>query len=188
VRLTQPNGVVKEWTAPGISADTLARGERRQMDCVDCHNRPSHIFASSAERAVDQALANGVIDRSLPFVRREAVQALKGEYPDQPTAFEGIKTRLEAFYKANHPEVPASRRPALDRAIDIVQRLYGRNVFPSMKVTWGVYPNNVGHTDFPGCFRCHDDEHKAKDGSSISQDCELCHTQEELPAPGAAAN
>ena len=187
VRLTEPNGVVKEWVADGVSAEALAKGERRSMDCVDCHNRPSHIFAPSAERAVDEALARGVIDRSLPFIRREAVRGLKERYPDRDAAVAGIKRGLEDFYRAHDAGVTTAKRAELNRAIEVVQRLYGRNVFPSMNVSWGTYANNVGHMNFPGCFRCHDDSHKAKDGSTISQDCELCHKQEEVPAPEVRA-
>jgi len=188
VRLTQPNGRVKEWVADGVSADALARGERRLMDCVDCHNRPSHTFAASAEKAVDQALAVGVIDSSLPFVRREAVRVLKGTYPTREAALAAIGNSLQAFYRENYADVAQSKRQAVDRAIEIVRTLYGRNVFPSMKVTWGTYFNNIGHNDFPGCFRCHDEAHKAKDGSTISQDCEMCHRQEELPPGSQASN
>ena len=187
VRLTRPDGSVKEWVAEGVSPDTLAKGERRVMDCVDCHNRPSHIFASSAQRAVDQALARGVVDRSLPFIRREAVRVLKAAYPSQDAAYAGIKRDLQAFYRPGNPEAAGAKAAAVDRAVEILQRLYGRNVFPTMKVSWGSYPNNIGHMDFPGCFRCHDDSHKAKDGSTITQDCELCHKQEELPAPDVQA-
>jgi hypothetical protein len=183
VRLTQPNGVVKEWMADGVSTDALAKGERRTMDCVDCHNRPSHTFAPSAERAIDEALARGVIDRSLPFIRREAVRMLKEDYANQDAAFAGIKRGLEEFYRTNDPSVVTAKRSQLARAIQVAQRLFARNVFPSMNVKWGTYANNVGHMNFPGCFRCHDESHKAKDGSTISQDCELCHKQEEVPAP-----
>ena len=189
VRLTRSDGSVKESVAEGVSADTLAKGERRVLDCVDCHNRPSHTFASSAERAVDQALTRGVIDRSLPFIRREGVRVLKAAYPSQDAAFAGIKRDLQAFYRPGNPEAAGAKTAAVDRAVEILQRLYGRNVFPAMKVSWGSYPNNLGHMDFPGCFRCHDDAHKAKDGSTIAQDCEVCHTQEELPpAPERASN
>ena len=187
VRLTQPNGVVKEWMADGVSTDALAKGERRTMDCVDCHNRPSHTFAPSAERAIDEALARGVIDRNLPFIRREAVRVLKEDYANQDAAFAGIKRGLEEFYRTNDPSVVTAKRSQLARAIQVAQRLYARNVFPSMNVKWGTYANNVGHMNFPGCFRCHDESHKAKDGSTISQDCELCHKQEEVPAPDVAA-
>ena len=187
VRLTRPDGTVKEWIADGVSSDALGAGERRVMDCVDCHNRPSHTFAASAERAVDQAIARGEIDRSLPFVRREAVRVLKTSYPTQDAAFASVQRSLLAFYQGQELGVLPARRAEVDRAVQAVQRLYGRNVFPEMKVSWGAYANNLGHMDFPGCFRCHDDTHKASDGSTIAQDCEMCHTQEELPVPAPQA-
>jgi hypothetical protein len=186
VRLTMPDGKVKEWVADGVSADTLARGERRRMDCMDCHNRPSHQFLASAERAVDLAIARGEVDRSLPFIRREGVRLLKASYPDQPAALAAIRSEVEKFYQGQG-DVLATKKAAVDRSVDALQRLYGRSVFPSMKVTWGTYPSNLGHNDFPGCFRCHDDGHKAKDGTTISQDCEMCHKLLDIPASEAQA-
>jgi NapC/NirT cytochrome c family, N-terminal region len=187
VRLTTPDGKVKEWVAPGVSADSLARGERRRMDCMDCHNRPSHQFLASAERAVDLAIALGEVDRSLPFIRREGVRLLKESYPDQPAALAAIRTGVEQFYRSGQGDVLTAKKAAVDRSIDALQRLYSRSVFPSMKVTWGRYPSNLGHNDFPGCFRCHDDGHKAQDGSTISQDCEMCHKMLDIPASEAQA-
>jgi nitrate/TMAO reductase-like tetraheme cytochrome c subunit len=184
VRLTS-GGVVKEWTAEGVTPEMLARGERRVMDCVDCHNRPAHTFSPTVERAVDRAISVGVIDRSLPFVRREAVRVLKQEYQSQEAARRALGEELTKFYRDLDPQAFESRSAAVARSIEAVRELYDRNVFPSMKVTWGTYTNNVGHTDFPGCFRCHDESHTAKDGTTISQDCEMCHTQEEIPAPAA---
>jgi hypothetical protein len=136
---------------------------------------------------VDQALSRGEIDRSLPFVRREAVRVLKSSYASQDAAFAGVQRDLLQFYRVNAPAVLSARRAQVDGAIRAVQRLYGRNVFPAMKVSWGTYANNLGHMDFPGCFRCHDETHTSQDGSTIAQDCELCHTQEELPPPTARA-
>jgi len=177
VRLTDANGRVKEWTAPDVTPAALAKGEHRQMDCMDCHNRPSHQFAATAERAVDQAIANGELERTLPFIRREAVRVVKQTYPTQDAAFAGIASSLTTFYSTSNAPTPPDPH-SVTRAIAAVQRVYGRNVFPTMKVTWGTYANNLGHLDFPGCFRCHDDNHKAKDGTTISQDCELCHKME----------
>ena len=108
-------------------------------------------------------------------MRREALAALKVNYPDQVSAQQEIASRLVSFYKANGADIYAARKADVDKAVEITQRIYGRNVFPSMQVTWGSYPNNIGHMDSPGCFRCHDDNHKAKDGRVIKQDCELCH-------------
>ena len=155
-------------------------GQVRKLDCIDCHNRPSHTFAFSAERAVDEAITAGGFDVKVPFIRREAVKVLKAAYPTKDAAMAGIQTGLEQYYRANHADAPAD---AVARAVATSKRLFERNVFPTMKVSWGSYANNVGHSDpgpspFPGCYRCHDENHKAKSGKAISQDCSLCHTIE----------
>jgi hypothetical protein len=174
VRFTDRQGVVREYKAAGVTDAQLAAGVRRRMDCVDCHNRPAHTFYATPERAVDAALAQGQIPRELMFVRREAVAAVGAKYGDEAAARTGIATRLEKFY-TSQPNVDAR---LVARAVAAAQDVWSRNVFPAMKVTWGTYPNFLGHVDAPGCFRCHDDEHKAADGKAISQDCELCHTIE----------
>ena len=169
VKFTDRNGVVKEYTIDGVTQEQLAQGERRTMDCMDCHNRPAHTFEPSPERAVDNAIAAGHLPRSLPFARREAVAAVKDDYASHDDARRGIDARLRKAYASHGSD------PALSPMITAVQEIYGRNVFPAMKVTWGTYPNHIGHTFFNGCFRCHDDNHKSKDGSTIKQDCESCH-------------
>jgi hypothetical protein len=178
VRLTDRQGNVREFRAPDVSDEAIAQGERRLMDCMDCHNRPSHPFNPSPERAVDGAIGIGEISRELPFIRREAVAALNDKYESREAAERGIADRLRAFYQKNYPNVLKERGPLVDRAVLVSQVLYRRNVFPRMNVTWGSYPNNIGHMDAPGCFRCHDDNHKSKDGAVIRQECELCHTIE----------
>ena len=175
VRFRDPDGTVREFVAPGADVEALRATTLRRMDCMDCHNRPAHTFVPSPERAVDQALAIGRLDRSLPFLRRELVTALEGGYPDESAAREAIGRALGEFYRVEYPDVAAGQQPAIARAVDVGVTLYGQNVFPDMKVSWGTYPNELGHTDFPGCFRCHDDEHQAADGSMIRQDCEICH-------------
>ena len=169
-------GRTKEYFADGVDKAAVSRGVRRVMDCMDCHNRPAHTFAPSAERAVDEAIAVGEIAPTLPFIKREVVSALKSDHADRQAAAEAIGNRLRGFYGANYPDQLSARRADFDRAIAAAQRIYARNVFPSMSVGWGTYPNNLGHVAFPGCFRCHDESHKASDGSTIGQDCELCHS------------
>jgi len=169
VKFTDGNGKVKEYAADGVTKEQLAQGERRSMDCMDCHNRPAHTFDPSPERAVDVAIANGSLPRTLPFARREAVAALKDEYASGDEAQRGIDARLRKAFASHASD------PALARTVSAVQDIYARNVFPAMKVKWATYPNNIGHTFFNGCFRCHDDNHKASDGSVIKQDCESCH-------------
>jgi hypothetical protein len=176
VRLRDRFGNVKEYYAEGVDRNRIAAGERRLMDCMDCHNRPSHPFAVSAERAVDGAMALGEISPTLPFAKREAVAALKEVYPDQQVALDAIAERLRTFYREQYRDIYDGRRPEVERGVRAAQALYRRNVFPAMKVGWGTYPNNIGHIAFPGCFRCHDDNHKAADGSVIRQECDLCHS------------
>jgi len=175
VRLTDRNGNVREYQVDGVTPEELARGERRVMDCVDCHNRPSHPFDASASRAVDRAITLGEIPIGLPSIKREAVAALEAEYPSRAAAADAIAARLRAFYREQHNAVYMGQRQEVERAVTVTQRLYQRNVFPAMNVTFGTYPNNIGHMDFPGCFRCHDDSHRSKDGLTIGQDCETCH-------------
>jgi hypothetical protein len=178
VKFTDRFGKEKIYRVEGVTQEELDKGERRTMDCVDCHNRPSHPFSPSAERAVDSAISSNEISRELPFVKREGVAALKTEYSSQQAAFDAIATKIRAFYRSTYPDLYAQKRQEVERAVNALQGLYRRNVFPSMKVGWGTYPNNIGHMDFPGCFRCHDDSHQASDGSVIKQDCESCHTVE----------
>jgi hypothetical protein len=168
VKFTDRNGKVKEYAVDGAKPEQL-QGERRSMDCMDCHNRPAHTLEPSPERAVDNAIAAGHLPRTLPFARREAVAALKDEYPSGDEAQRGIDARLRKAFATHASDA------ALAPTILAVQDIYARNIFPAMKVKWATYPNNIGHTFFNGCFRCHDDNHKASDGSVIKQDCETCH-------------
>ena len=174
VRLTDRDGRVREYVVEGTTEAALAGGTRRRMDCMDCHNRPAHTFYATPERAVDAAIAQGRIPRELAFARREAVTAVSAVYADRTAALDGMARRLQEFYAGR----TGTDARLVARAVVATQDVWSRNVFPAMKVTWGTYPNYLGHVDSPGCFRCHDDEHKAADGSVIRQDCELCHSFE----------
>jgi hypothetical protein len=166
-------------TVEYVSEDAAAEGaqaatETRTMDCMDCHNRPTHAF-ELPERAVDRAMLEGAISPELPFVKKKAIELLRTEYPDRERAAAGIVAGLVGYYRQSHPEVWRQRREKVEAAGERLRAIYLRNVFPGMKVAWGTYPNNIGHEDFPGCFRCHDDKHKSRDGRVISQDCNACH-------------
>jgi hypothetical protein len=174
VRLTDRQGRIREYRTAAVTDAQIAAGTSRRMDCMDCHNRPAHSFYATPERAVDAAIAQGRIPRELMFVRRETVAAVGAPYANQAAALSAIARRLEAFY-AGRTDADAR---LVARAVAAAQDVWSRNVFPDMKVSWGTYPNYLGHVDAPGCFRCHDDEHKASDGNVIRQDCELCHAIE----------
>ncbi|HEY2904886.1 MAG TPA: NapC/NirT family cytochrome c [Vicinamibacterales bacterium] len=178
VRVTDRAGNVREYATAGVTPEQLAKGERRRMDCMDCHNRPSHLNAATPERAVDEMIARGAIPRTLPFVRREAVKAVQATYATEDAAVQGISRTMREFYRSQSPQPGASGQRDVDKAVQAVATIYRRNVFPDMNVRFGTYPSNIGHVDSPGCFRCHDDDHKLKNGKAIGQDCETCHTIE----------
>lgn len=176
VTYTEDNGKKVEYVSDEVKTTPadLARAERRKMDCVDCHNRPTHAF-ELPERAVDTAITAGRIDSQLPFVKKQAVAALRVEYPDRATASEKIPQAIVDFYRTKYPETYQNKRPVVETAAQQVKAIYLRNIFPEMRITWGTHPNNIGHDDFLGCFRCHDGKHKAPDGRVINDDCSACH-------------
>ena len=143
----------------------------RVMDCMDCHNRPAHSFPT-ANDAVEEALGAGTLSTRLPAIKRVAVQALsQKEIVTDAVAPGRIADYLRAKY--TDPSVVAE----LPAAIAEVQKIYAATIFPARKADWRVYPNNIGHKDWPGCFRCHDDKHKSASGESPkSSDCNSCHT------------
>jgi len=152
----------------------MPQGERRTMDCIDCHNLASHTFVT-AEEAINRAMADGSISPELPWVHKEGLQLLNATYASQAEAREKIPAQLEAFYRTQHPEVLPAKAALVKSAGEGLVTLYSQNVFPDMKVTWGTHPNNIGHMNYPGCFRCHDGDHTAKGGKLITQDCANCH-------------
>jgi hypothetical protein len=187
VRYRRPSGEVREYWAKGArKADTPPPDPAmlRRMDCLDCHNRPSHPF-QLPDAALDDALAAGLLDRSLPYVKKQGLELLRGSYRSHSEAADGIRDGLRRFYRDRYPRLFDERRTTVDAAADVLSGIYARNVFPAMKVTWGTYPNNLGHEDFPGCFRCHDGSHRSADGGEIASDCTTCHEllAVEDPAP-----
>jgi nitrate/TMAO reductase-like tetraheme cytochrome c subunit len=186
VYYTDDKGKTIEFVSTDIKASKqeLEKGERRAMDCIDCHNRPTHAF-ELPENAVDQRMSRGLISPDLPFIRKKAVELLKANYPDRETAQKQIEEGITNYYKTAYPEIYNGKRALVEQSADNVAKIYLRNIFPEMKVNWGAHPNNLGHNDFPGCFRCHDGSHTSADGQTISNDCTACHNllavQEENP-------
>jgi hypothetical protein len=152
--------------------DSLAM---RTMDCMDCHNRPSHNYMPP-QFFLDQAMAADKIPVSLPFIKKTATDLVAKDYGTTDSALAGIRNGVDEFYKTNYPQIYGSRRDLITKAGEQIAEAYGTNIFPEMKVKWSAYPSNIGHMEFNGCFRCHDGNHKSKEGKVISKDCTLCHT------------
>ena len=158
----------------GSSLDSVQPLPKYEMQCVDCHNRPTHTF-DLPDRAMDRAMALGDLPVTLPYLKKKGLELLKAEYRTSQEAAEKLPVSLVSFYQQNYPDLYAKRSQDINQAGQAVLAIYNRNVFPDLKVSWGTYPNNLGHTDFPGCFRCHDGSHATADGKAIKQDCDSCH-------------
>ncbi|MCC6155114.1 MAG: NapC/NirT family cytochrome c [Candidatus Hydrogenedentes bacterium] len=191
VRVKEPDGTITEFFKDGKkpTADELKNAEVRAMDCIDCHNRPTHVYDLPKD-AVDKALTLGRIDKSLPYIRKVAVEALS-EAVGEEGDLDKIARRVQSHFKDNHPDVLETKAESVRKAIEELQAIYSRNVFPQMNVKWGTYINNISHFDSPGCFRCHEGNFTTLDGAksigpdgaaaaseikTISNDCTMCHS------------
>jgi len=170
-------GRVTEYYAKDstLTKDQIAKAEKHRMDCVDCHNRPTHIYVPP-DLAVDQSLLARHLDSSLPFIKQEAVTVLTGTYNTTDAAMQGIAVGLQDFYEKKYPDVAKSKQLEIRNAVTEVQQIFKRTTFPEMKLNWQTHPNNLGHYYYPGCFRCHDGQHVSADGRVISKDCNQCHS------------
>jgi hypothetical protein len=168
----------------GTKSDSAGSLPVFEMQCVDCHNRAAHSF-DLPERAVDRAIARDRISADLPFIKKTAIELLKAGYTSDYEAAQKIPAALDAFYRQQYGDVWAKRSSDVQVAAKTLVEIYRSNVFPDLKVTWGTYPNNLGHLDDPGCFRCHDGNHSTADKETITQDCSACHEllATEEPAP-----
>lgn len=177
VRSKNMNGEVTEYMSleNPISREDLEKAEKRRMDCMDCHNRPTHIFYPPAT-LVNQALELGRIDASLPFIRSTAVKALVQPYTSTAAALDSIGIVIRDFYQESYPDVAKSKKSSIETAVAEVVKMYQKNFFPEMRVSWRVYPNDIGHLHDPGCFRCHNGKFVSPEGKVISNDCNSCHT------------
>jgi hypothetical protein len=177
IRVKDRNGNVTEFVdrSRPLSAEQIASGEKRRMDCIDCHNRPAHTYLPP-DVAVDQSLSAGRLDPSLPYLKRQIVAVLNGPYTTEAEAVNAITSGLNDFYRNNYGELYTQKTDAVKAAVSETQRLFKTYFFPEMKTDWSTHPNNIGHLYSSGCFRCHDGEHVSNTGKVIRNDCNICHT------------
>jgi hypothetical protein len=171
VELTDTDGSVTQYSDRKAPEEG---GVWRSMDCVDCHNRPSHVYRRP-DKEIDRAISTGLIDRKLPFVKREALRIIDAEYDSHEVAREVIADELTAYYGENYPQTVAENFDAVNAAAITLGDIYSYNVFPQMKVWWNTYPDHIGHEQSPGCYRCHRKSMRTAERVSISRDCETCH-------------
>jgi cytochrome c5 len=145
------------------------------MDCIDCHNRPTHLFETPA-KAIDSVLQRQADLRSLPFFKREAVKAVAAAYPTHDEGMAAVRRSVADFYRKSYPDLATRAGKLVAQAADEAAAVYDRTVFPEMNTDSKTHPNNIGHDDSPGCFRCHDGNMKESKGDRvIPNDCDTCH-------------
>lgn len=178
------NGQLTEYvsTDSALTPADIATAEKRKMDCVDCHNRATHIFRNSDD-ALDAALANGSIPADLPFIKLYGSEVLGQTYATEAEAATAI-AGVADLYKSQHAEVYAARQADVEAAVAGLQAIFDKTTFPFMNVTWKSHPDNIGHKDFPGCFRCHDGKHLSSDNQAIRLECNICHSIPQVALPG----
>lgn len=182
VEYRDSKGVVETFIAGDAKPGSSESLPKFEMQCVDCHNRPAHSF-QTADRAMNEAIASGELPARLPFLKKTGLALITANYVSEEAAAESIPAKLAEFYRTRYPEVAASQTTAIASAGKGLAAIYGRNIFPDLKVVWGTYPNNLGHTDAPGCFRCHDDNHAAANKKTIPNDCTTCHQMVAVDEP-----
>lgn len=161
-------------------SQSAIRSIKRQLDCIDCHNRPTH-FLLTPDSALNEKLMAGQIPVELPYIKRVAFAAITKDYSNGKEAHDGIARQIRQWYTANRYELTAKQQVLLEQAVRGTQQAYSENIFPDMNVRWDTYPDFIGHK---GCFRCHDGSFKSSEGKTISRDCDLCHLilAENIPA------
>ena len=177
IRVEDLQGRVTEYYAKDstLSRDQIAKADKHHMDCVDCHNRPTHIYVPP-DQSVDQSLLARHLDTALPFIKQEAVTVLTANYTTTDQAMHSIASGIQGFYESKYPDVARAKQLEIRNAVTEVQDIFRRTTFPEMKLNWQTHSNNLGHYYYNGCFRCHDGQHLSADGRVVSKDCNQCHT------------
>jgi hypothetical protein len=177
VRQTSLDGTQKIFKKKNFDGDlsSIPAENLRTMDCIDCHNRPSHIY-HPADKSVNLSMFLGRIDSNLPFIKNLAVNVLEENYSSKEKGLDSIAHTINDFYNKNYPVIAEKKKDNISQAIIEIQKIYNRNYFPSMRVSWREYPNHISHLYDSGCFRCHDGKHFTDNGEMIRRDCNLCHT------------
>jgi nitrate/TMAO reductase-like tetraheme cytochrome c subunit len=177
IRSKNPEGkvVVYQSTENSLTDEQIRTMKTRRMDCIDCHNRPTHIYHPPS-RSINHVMSLGWIDPNLPNVKSVSIKALETSYSTMQRGRDSIKLAIEEYYQTNYPDLAKTKQDTIARVVSEVQKIFSRNYFPEMHVSWKKFPDNIGHMYYPGCFRCHDGKHVSPEGTVLSRNCNVCHT------------
>jgi mono/diheme cytochrome c family protein len=176
VQVVADDGSITEYVdiESGINPASVDPTDLKLMDCITCHNRITHLILQP-EDTVDQLLSRQVISTTIPEIRLKAVEVFRADYGTIDLAMSGI-AGLKGYYEVVHSDFLAENEQLVDQAILALQGAYRESVFPEQQADWNSHPNNVGHKDAPGCFRCHDGKHLNPEQESIRLECNICHS------------
>lgn len=176
VKTVDTEGNVTEYMdeTADITPEFIAESKKHKMDCLDCHNRAAHLFRSP-ERGMDQAISLKRISRRIPFIKKKGSEVLRTSYKSIEEGTKAIGA-LENYYRDNHPGFYNENQELVKDALSEIKKIFRETVFPDMEVGWRTYEDNIGHTEFPGCFRCHNGKHFNAKGDSIRLHCNICHS------------
>ena len=148
--------------------------ELKKMDCITCHNRISHRIYTPSE-SMDAVLMRMVVDSKIPNIHNKGVDVLSGDYATQEEGLAGIAS-LTDYYKENHSDYYAANKGKIETAVEEIRQVYTDSVFIEQEVDWDSHASNMGHTNTPGCFRCHDGKHLNEKAEAVRLECNLCHS------------
>ena len=176
IRVTNDDGSVDEYVdvQSGFDSSSVKEEDLKAMDCITCHNRITHTIPFPAQ-SVENAMSRGIINPEIPDIRRIGEEILSQDYADQQQALDAI-ANLDNYYKTTFPDFYATSQSEVADAIAELQNIYKTSMFQDQEVNWATHPNNVGHNNSPGCFRCHDGKHLDKNDQAIRLECNLCHS------------
>jgi hypothetical protein len=183
VRVVEDDGSVTEYVdvESGLKPEQVDQSKLVEMDCITCHNRITHLVPTP-EDTIDQLIGQGLLAKDIPEIRRQAIYAYSQIYDTTEKGLETI-ANLELFYQTNYPEYYADNRDKIQAAIKELQDDYRIYVYPEQNSNWTTHPNNAGHKDSPGCFRCHDGKHLNSQQEAIRLECNLCHSVPVVAGP-----
>jgi hypothetical protein len=157
-----------------LDPEQIQESKVRVMDCIDCHNRPSHDFKSPM-RFINEAMTTGDLSPDIPEIKMISLEVCSKDYSSMEQALDAIAEGLKAYYSENHPEYFTQHQSQIEKVVTTLQTLYQKNIFPKMNLTWNTHLDHIGHLNYKGCFRCHNATHVSEGGDIIRRDCRLCH-------------
>lgn len=174
VRVHNDDGTTTEYVdvEAGFDKATMDESQLKTMDCVTCHNRVTHEFKVPVD-SVDEAMSRGLIDSEIPLIHQKAVEVLAVSYTSREEAFAAFDG-VESYYK--NTDYYPGHGEKIKAAVQALKDIFDSTVFLEQKIDFTTHPNNLGHINSPGCFRCHDGKHLDANDQAIRLECNVCHS------------